>query len=125
MWSGKACLGHVAIGLLSASIATCAAKAEIIRCPLTHDGKPLKDVELFEGDPTEKAELMPSIGRFDIPARPPVPWANIPNYTLGCTYRGLKIMVTIVLPRRIRVCRFIGYPNVTVADLANTSNILY
>ena len=77
-------------------------------CPPDHDGKPLKSVELFEGDPANKIESIPEDGRFVVPE----PLPTDPNYTLGCTYRGSKDMVTVVLPRHIRVCEFPHYPHV-------------
>ena len=89
------------------------ASAAGIGCPATHDGKPLKDVELFEGDPANKAELMPEPGRFVVPFRPPSDWDRFPPSTLGCTYRGSKDMVVVVLPRSVKVCDFPHYPQVS------------
>ncbi len=83
-----------------------------IGCPLTHDGKPLKDVELFEGPPSDKLEIVPRPGRFVVPQPPKELWATLPNYTLGCTYHGSIEIVTVELPRDIRVCEFRGYPKV-------------
>jgi len=97
---------------LITSAAVYAGNAEL-GCPPTHNGKPLKDVGLFEGDPVDRVELMPESGRFVVPPDPPAPWAKIPNYTLGCSYdRWRKEMVTVVLPHYVQVCEFPHYPQV-------------
>jgi hypothetical protein len=84
-----------------------------IRCPLTHDGKPLRDVGLFEGPPSQKVELMPQPGRFIVPQPPRTLWATLPDYTLGCFYdRSRQDVVTVVLPRSIQICEFPHYPQV-------------
>jgi hypothetical protein len=77
-----------------------------IGCPPTHDGKPLKDVELFIGPPSDKVELMPERGRFVVPYSPASDWQKYPPATLGCTYIGTTDMVTVVLPREIQACDF-------------------
>jgi hypothetical protein len=102
---------RLAAALLVGSMGVHAAQAEI-GCPPMHDGRPLKSVELFDGPPSEKAELMPEDGRFIVPQRPKPLSESLPNFTLGCTYRGSKEMVTVVLPRGIRVCEFKNYPRV-------------
>ena len=71
-----------------------------------HEGKPLKSVELFEGPPADKVEIMPQPGRFVVPQEPRELWDKYPPFTLGCTYVGSKDMVTVVLPREIKVCDF-------------------
>jgi hypothetical protein len=83
-----------------------------IGCPPTHNGKPLEDVGLFDGPPSEHVELMPQPGRFVINEGDEPSSRTLPNFTLGCTYRGSKEMVTVVLPRHIRVCVFRNYPRV-------------
>lgn len=95
-----------AVLLCCGSINIHAARAQV-SCPLAHNGKPLNDVGLFEGPPSDQAELMPEPGRFVVPQEPPVPWASLPNYTLGCFYdQARKDVVTVVLPRGVRVCDF-------------------
>jgi hypothetical protein len=82
-----------------------------IGCPPTHDGKPLRDVGLFEGPPSDLAELMSEPGRFVVPDIPPAERATHRRYTLGCFYdRPRKDAVTVVLPWSIRVCEFPPYP---------------
>ncbi len=80
-----------------------------IGCPPVHDGKPLVDVGLFDGPPAERVELVPRDGGWDLDK----PGSRVlPNFTLGCTYRGSKEIVTVVLPRSVRVCEFKGYPRI-------------
>ena len=83
-----------------------------VECPATHNGKPLASVELFDGPPSNKIEVIPENGRFVVPYRPRSEWDRFPPSTLGCTYRGSKDMVVIVLPRHVRVCEFPHYPRV-------------
>jgi hypothetical protein len=91
------------------------ATAAGIGCPPTHDGKPLKSVELFEGPPENKFELMPADGRFDVPQVPRSLWDRYPPFTLGCTYRGSNEMVAVELLRSVRVCR---------SEIIRTSNAI-
>jgi len=100
-----------AVALLIAGMGSHAARAEI-GCPPAHDGNPLEDVQLFAGPPSDKAALMPEDGRFVVPQPPKILWATLPKYTLGCTYRGSNDVVTVILPREVRVCEFQGYPRV-------------
>jgi hypothetical protein len=81
-----------------------------IGCPPMHRGKPLAKVGLFDGPPADLAQLMPRDGGYDVPAHPLSP--SLPNFTLGCSYRGLKDVVTVVLPNHVRVCEFANYPQV-------------
>jgi hypothetical protein len=83
-----------------------------IGCPPTHDGKPLENVDLFEGPPSDKAAQVPEPGRFIVPQRPRRWSGTFPTYTLGCTYRGSDAVVTVVLPRGVRVCNFTNGPQV-------------
>lgn len=101
----------LAVALLIGSVGPHAAKAET-GCPPVHNGKPLKSVGLFDGPPSDKAELMPEDGRFVVPQRPKPLSEILPNFTLGCTYRGSDEVVTVVLPRSVRVCEFKNYPRV-------------
>jgi hypothetical protein len=106
-------LATVLTGLWLLTSAAASAASADLGCPPTHNGKSLEDVGLFDGDPLDRAELMPQPGRFVVPPGPPVPWAKIPNYTLGCFYdRSRKDMVTVILPRSIRVCDFADGPQV-------------
>ncbi len=74
-----------------------------------HDGKSLVDVSLFDGPPSEHVELIPRDGGWDLDE----PGSRVlANFTLGCTYRGSKTMVTVVLPRNVRICEFKTYPQV-------------
>ncbi len=85
------------------------AQTSTVGCPPSYDGKPLKSVGLFDGPPSEHVELIPRDGGWDLDK----PGSRIlPNFTLGCTYLGSKEVVTVVLPRHIRVCEFKGYPRV-------------
>jgi hypothetical protein len=104
-------VAYLAVALLCGG-ATAYAESTPIGCPLTHDGKPLKDVELFDGPPSNKIEVMPENGRFVVPQTPQSLWQKFPASTLGCTYRGSKDVVTVVLPRYIQVCDFTGGPQV-------------
>lgn len=88
-----------------------AEKAEL-GCPASHNGKPLKSVGLFDGPPAERVELMPEPGRFVINHGDNPSSEALPNFTLGCTYHGSDELVTVVLPRHIRVCEFRHYPRV-------------
>jgi hypothetical protein len=97
---------RLAVALLFGGVEAHVASAQI-GCPPTHDGRPLKDVELFDGPPSDRAELMPEVGRFVVPQRPKPLSETLPPFTLGCTYRGSKDMLTVVLPRYIRVCDFL------------------
>ncbi len=83
-----------------------------IGCPPTHNGKNLKDVQLFDGPPENKMEVVPEPGRFVVPYRPRSSWQRFPPSTLGCTYRDSEEVVTVVLPRFVRVCDFVNYPQV-------------
>jgi hypothetical protein len=79
-------------------------------CPLLHHGMPLLAVRLFDGLPSEHAELIPRDGGWDLDE----PGSRVlPNFTLRCLYRGSKEMVTVVLPRGVRVCEFRNYPKVS------------
>ena len=101
---------RLAVALLFGGVAAHVANAQI-GCPPTHDGKPLKDVQLFDGPPSNKIETIPEDGRFVVPHRPRSSWQRFPPSTLGCTYRGSKDMVTVVLPRYVRVCDFLDAPS--------------
>jgi hypothetical protein len=111
MLSSKNLVACLVLVWLVASIMANASQADI-GCPPTHDGKTLKDVELFDGPPSNKIEVVPENGRFVVPQRPQSLWQRFPASTLGCTYRGSKEMVTVVLPRYIQVCEFPHYPQV-------------
>jgi hypothetical protein len=104
-------LTHFAVVLLFSGVAPHAESTQI-GCPPMHDGQPLIGVQLFDGDPANKIETVPENGRFVVPRRPPSSWDHFPPSTLGCSYRGTKEMVTVVLPRYIRVCEFPHYPQV-------------
>ncbi len=104
-------IGFVCIALITNTPRANGARAAI-GCPALHNGKALKDIGLFEGPPANKVELMPETGRFVIPQIPKSLWSKIPNYTLGCTYRGTDAVVTIVLPRQTQVCKFTNGPQV-------------
>ncbi len=111
MSSSRRLTTHLAVAFLFGSVGAYAESAEIA-CPPTHDGKPLKDVELFDGPPENKIEVRPENGRFVVPQTPRSLWDRFPPSTLGCTYRGSNDMVTVVLPRHIRICEFPNYPQV-------------
>ena len=111
MSSSKNRLPCFVVVCLVASMTANASQADI-GCPPTHDGKPLKDVELFDGSPSNKVEIMPENGRFVVPQTPQSLWQKFPASTLGCTYRGSKEMITVVLPRGIQVCDFMDGPQV-------------
>ena len=109
MLSNNTLIAGLSVAIWTIGASACAGSTEI-GCPPTHDGKPLVDVSVFYGPPAGLAELIPRNGGWDLPglARSP----TLPDYTLGCTYRGSKDMVTVVLPRYIRVCEFPNYPQV-------------
>ena len=88
-----------------------AAKAQI-GCPPAHKGRPLADLELFDGSPSNKIAVRPENGRFVVPQTPRSQWGRFPPSTLGCRYQGLENIVTVALPRHIRVCDFTNGPNV-------------
>ena len=111
MWWSEGLVVRLIAALLVNSAATHATKADI-GCPPTHDGKPLKDVQLFDGPPENKIEVVPEPGRFIVPYRPRSSWQRFPPSMLGCTYRGAKDVVTVVLPRNTRVCDFTNGPQV-------------
>jgi hypothetical protein len=111
MSSSKRLAIHLAAVLFFGGLEANAGTAQI-GCPPTHDGKPLYNVQLFEGSPENKMEIVPDPGRFVVPQKPRSLWARFPPFTLGCTYLGSKDMVTVVLPRYIRVCEFPHYPQV-------------
>jgi len=111
MLSGRSLTASFIIAWLVAAVTAHTANAEI-GCPPTHDGEPLKDVELFDGPPSNKIEVRPQNGRFVVPQTPRSLWDHFPPSTLGCTYLGSKDMVTVVLPRDIRVCDFTNGPQV-------------
>lgn len=79
-------------------------------CLHEHNGKQLDNVELFEGNPRRKIELMPEDGRFVVPQIPRADWKNIPNYELLCSYAGTVSKLTVMIPKNIKVCRFSNYP---------------
>jgi hypothetical protein len=83
-----------------------------IGCPPAHNGQPLERVGLFDGPPSEHVELMPRPGRFVIKEGDEPSSRTLPHFTLGCTYRGSNDVVTVILPREVRVCEFKGYPRV-------------
>jgi hypothetical protein len=111
MSSSRNPAAYLAFALLCGG-ATADAESAPIGCPPTHDGKPLKDVELFDGPPSNMVEVIPENGRFVVPQTPRSLWQKFPASTLGCTYRGSNEMVTVELPRYIRVCDFPHYPQV-------------
>lgn len=111
MSSSKRFATYLAAAMLFGGSQANAENAQI-GCPPTHDGKPLKDVQLFDGPPENKIEVVPEPGRFVVPQTPRSLWDHFPASTLGCTYSGSKEMVTVVLPRHIRVCEFPNYPQV-------------
>jgi len=111
MLSSRKSATCLAIAWLAAGITAHAAEPDI-GCPPTHDGKPLKAVELFDGSPSNKIEVIPEDGRFIVPQTPKELWGRFPASTLGCTYRNSKEMVTVVLPRYVRICEFPHYPQV-------------
>jgi len=109
MWSSD--LLKVFVGITLWTMGMCIrADAAAIGCPPTYEGKPLAGVSLFDGPPTDHADLIPRNGGWDLPGPPRSP--HLPNYTLGCTYRGSKDMVVVVLPRTVKVCEFPHYPQV-------------
>ncbi len=111
LWS-KNLLSGLAFWCLVASMPASVSLAGI-GCPPTYEGKPLKDVELFDGPPVNKIEVMPEIGRFVIPQRPSSMWEKYPPPTLGCTYYGTREIVPMVLPHEFKVCDFTDGPQVS------------
>jgi hypothetical protein len=112
MWSNNIYKAVLLLGSLAGSAGVCAA-APPIGCPPMHDGKRLDDVGLFDGPPSDKAELMPEPGRFVVPQLPKASWATSRDFTLGCFYdRARHDLITVVLPRYIRVCDFADGPQV-------------
>ena len=111
MSSNRTLALRLAVTALLGWVVIPAAKAEI-GCPPTHNGKPLKSVGLFDGPPSDRVELMPRPGRFVINEEDKPSSRALPNFTLGCTYRGSKDVVTVVLPRNTRVCDFKNGPQV-------------
>jgi hypothetical protein len=110
-WLNRALTAGIAAMALIAGTSTYAAAAEI-GCPLVHDGQPLESVGLFDGPPSDRVELMPQPGRFVINEGDEPSSRVLPYFTLGCTYRGSKDVITVVLPRHLRVCEFPHYPQV-------------
>jgi hypothetical protein len=106
-WSNRLWVVLVSIALFDIARGSVARAG--IGCPPTHNDRPLYDVGLFEGPPEDKVESMPEPGRFVVPQVPPEEWTNHQPFTLGCFYdRARKDMVSVVLPRSIRLCDFDG-----------------
>lgn len=108
MWSNRLIGVSLAAALWTHTVGV-RAEPNGIGCPPRHSGRPLADVGLFDGPPSERVELVPRDGGWDLDE----PGSRmLPNFTLECTYRGSKEAVTIVLPRGVRVCAFRHYPQV-------------
>jgi hypothetical protein len=87
MWWNNLLVPSLSIAILAIGVSTQARSTEI-GCPPTHKGKPLAHVSVFDGPPADHADLIPRDGGWDLLDPPASP--NLPNYTLGCTYRGSK-----------------------------------
>jgi hypothetical protein len=111
MSSNRGSTIRCALATLLGSLWVNAAYAAAIGCPPTHDGRPLADVGLFDGPPSERVELEPERGRWVIDKRDEPSSPTLPYFTLGCTYRGSHEVVTVVLPRSVRVCEITKGPN--------------
>lgn len=108
MWSNKLLLINL-IAAACINVTIVHAEPDGVGCPLVHNGKLLAEVGLFDGPPSERVELIPRDGGWDLDE----PGSQIlPNFTLGCIYRGSKEVVTVVVPRSARVCEFRNYPKV-------------
>ena len=70
-----------------------------IGCPPAHDGKPLENIQLFDGDPAQLMDLAPEKAGW--PLDPPTTY-----YLLRCLYAGTAAPVDIKLPPHVRYCRF-------------------
>ena len=55
---------------------------------------------------------MPVPGGFNVPQQSRAVWKRYPPYTLGCRYRDIEDIVTVVLPYGIRTCKFAPDPQV-------------
>lgn len=79
------------------------------RCPATHLDRPLVDVRLFGGHPSEFAEQIPRPGGWDIGPLP----ADYPRPNrLLCVYGDEQPELIVVLPRQAQACEFVTWPNV-------------
>lgn len=79
-----------------------------IGCPPMHDGHRLSRVGLFDGHPSELAELVPGKDRMVVPA-PYNGWTGpLSQYTLGCMYAGTEAVVVVPLPIHVRTCDYVG-----------------
>lgn len=108
MWSNRLLMVVLAVAAW-ANAADLHAEPYGIGCPPVQDGRKLVDVGLFDGPPAERVELVPRDGGWDLDK----PGSRVlPNFTLECTYRGSQKIVTVVLPRSVRVCEFRSYPQV-------------
>lgn len=79
------------------------------RCPPTHLDRPLVNVRVFGGHPTELAEQVPHPGGWDIG---PVPAEDPRLNHLLCVYGDDQPELIVILPRQARACEFVTWPNV-------------
>ena len=110
LWNRKFLPGFAFLAIIT-GMPACPSQAGI-GCPPTYAGKPLKGVGLFSGPPEDKVQLMPKPGYFIVPQRPRELWEKYPASTLGCKYQGTDEIITVELPRDIRICEFPDYPEV-------------
>lgn len=85
--------------LAAASLLLMAQAPAGIGCPPTQQGKPLENLQLFDGDPAQMMDLAPE--RTGWPLDPPQTY-----YLLRCLYTGLAAPLDIKLPAQVRACRF-------------------
>ncbi len=89
-----------------ASAAPAFAGGGVIECPSKHNGRRLIEVRLFDGPPSDLADLEPRSGGWDLGD----PTSTVlPHYTLQCGYEGLTNTVTVVLPLHMRICEWKVY----------------
>lgn len=108
MSSGKFLLIALSFTILIAE--TAQVQASGISCPRRYEGKRLAHVSLFDGPPSDRADLISQRGEYYHLDDPKSRFSSY--FSLGCSYDGLDTVVPVVLPRYIRMCKFTGGPQV-------------
>lgn len=108
MWSSKFLL--ITLSLTTFIAETPQVLGSETGCPQRHEGRRLVKVSLFDGPPSNHADLVPEIGGYYHLDNPKS--RSFSYFALGCSYDGLDKIVSVILPHYIRKCEFTNGPQV-------------